>query len=183
MNKSGRTFLCLLVTIVLVLGSVAFGASKGWKKEAQELNSLYAQENGLKSLLELRAADTYNLLVVARRHLDAQDQRILDVEKTRKILLGNGPLDEKYAANQALTGAVNSLTGALENEPSLKADTKDWNYVVSLKKALEVYVGGDAANAYNEAALSYNQRMSGSISGWIASHLMGVQEAQLFANP
>ena len=183
MKNTGRTFFCLLVAIILVLGSVAFGASKGWKKEAQELSSLYDQENGLKSLLELRAADAGNLLVVARRHMDAQDQRILDVEKARKILLGSGPLTEKYAANQALTSAVNSLSSALESESSLKADTKDWNYVVSLKKALEVYLGGDAAVAYNEAVASYNERMSGSISGWIASHLMGVHEAQPFSNP
>ncbi len=183
MKNTGRTFFCLLVAVVLVLGSVAFGASKGWKKEAQELDAMYVRENGLKALLELRAADAGNLLVVARRHLTRQDQRILDVEAARKVLLGNVPLPEKYAANQALTGAVEVLSNALEAEPSLKADAKDWNYVVSLTKALEVYADNDAVAAYNEAVSSYNQRMSGSISGWIASQLMGVSAAQPFAKP
>ncbi len=181
MKNTGRTFICLLIAFILIIGGIAFGASKGWKAEAQDLEMLYEKDGGLKNLLDLRAADAGNLLVVARRHLDKQDDRIIDLEDARNVLQGNGPLTEKYAANQALTEAVAALGDSLDNLPSLKANTKDWNYVVSLTKALEAYADGDAVRVYNEAVASYNQRMEGSISGWIAGHLMGIPKAQPFA--
>ena len=180
MKNTGRTFFCLLVALVLVLGSVAWGARKGWQAEAQELQNMYEQEGGLKSLLELRAADASNLLAVAKRHMDKQDDRLLTVASARDILhRENASLPDKYAANQGLTDAVGNLTNALQDSSSLQADTKDWNYVISLTKALEVYADGDAVNSYNNAAREYNKNLQQSFSGWFAM-LMGTDRAELF---
>ncbi len=180
MKHTGRTFFCLLVALALVLGSLAWGARKGWQAEAQELQKMYEQEGGLKSLLALRAADASNLLAVAKRHLDKQDDRLKAVADARDVLNnGSASLHKKYDANQSLTEAVGALSGALKDSASLQADTKDWNYVVSLTKALEVYDDGDAVNAYNNAAREFNSNLQQSFSGWFAA-LMGIQSADLF---
>ncbi len=180
MKNTGRTFLCLLIALALVLGSLAWGARKGWQAEAQELQKMYEQEGGLSNLLELRASDASNLLAVARRYLDKQDNRLKAVMDSRDILRSDSkPLYEKYDANQALTEAVGALSQALKDQKPLQDDTKDWNYVVSLVKALEVYDEGDAVNAYNNAAEEYNKNLQQSFSGWFAM-LTGVRKAELF---
>lgn len=141
---------------------------------------MYQQEGGLKSLLELRAADASNLLAVARRHLDKQDDRLQAVARAQKVMgSSTATLREKHKENQSLTEAVGALSSALKESASLQADTKDWNYVVSLTKALEVYADGDAVNAYNNAARKFNLSLEQSFSGWFAA-LMGVQRAELF---
>ena len=180
MKHTGRTFFCLLIALALVLGSLAWGAQKGWQREAQELANMYQQEGGLKSLLELRAADASNLLSVAKRHLNKQDERLQAVASARDVLRSDSAsLHKKYEANQSLTEAVSSLSSTFNESASLKADTKDWNYVISLTKALEVYADGDAVSAYNDAASEYNRNMQQSFSGWFAA-LMGVRKAELF---
>ena len=180
MKNTGRTFLCLLVAFALVMGSLAWGAHKGWQAEAQDLQRMYEQEGGLQNLLELRAADASNLLAVARRYLDKQDDRLKTVAESRDILRsGSEPLNKKYDANQALTESVGALSQALQAQKPLADDTKDWNYVVSLTKALEVYDEGDAVNAYNNAAGEYNKNLQQSFSGWFAM-LTGVRKAELF---
>ncbi len=180
MKHTGRTFFCLLVALALVLGSLAWGARKGWQAEAREIQNMYEQEGGLKSLLELRAADASNLLSVAGRHLDKQDERLKAVTDARNVLKdGSASLSQKYDANQSLTEAVGALSKALQEQKSLQDDTKDWNYVVSLTKALEVYAGGDAVNEYNKAAREYNTGLQESFSGWFAA-LTGAQKEELF---
>ncbi len=180
MKHTGRTFFCLLIALALVLGSLAFGARKGWLAEAQELDRLYEQEGGLKSLLELRAADASNLLAVAGRHLDKQDEHIIAVASARDVLRsGSASLSKKYKANQSLTETVGALSQKLKAQKPLQDDVKDWNYVTSLTKALEVYAGGDAVAAYNAAARAYNRSLQESFSGWFAA-LTGVSRAELF---
>lgn len=180
MKNTGRTFLCLLIAFALVLGSLAWGARKGWQAEAQDIQKMYEQEGGLSNLLELRAADASNLLAVARRYLDKQDDRLKAVTESRDILRSGGAsLSKKYDANQALTEAVGALSQALQAQKPLADDTKDWNYVVSLTKALEVYDEGDAVNAYNNAAQEYNRNLQESFSGWFAE-LTGVHRVELF---
>jgi hypothetical protein len=180
MKNTGRTYLCLLIALALVLGSLAWGARKGWQAQAQELQKMYEQEGGLQNLLELRAADASNLLAVARRYLDKQDDRLQSVTNARDVLhSSSASLNEKYDANQSLTEAMGALSQALRNQKSLQDDTKDWNYVVSLVKALEVYDDGDAVNVYNNAAREYNKNLQQSFSGWFAM-LMGADRAELF---
>jgi hypothetical protein len=180
MKKTGRTFLCLLIALALVLGSLAWGARKGWQAQAREIQKMYEQEGGLANLLELRAADASNLLAVARRYLDKQDERLKAVTDSRDVLRsGSASLNEKYDANQALSESVGALSQALKDQKPLADDTKDWNYVVSLTKALEVYEAGDAVNAYNNAAQEYNKNLQQSFSGWFAM-LTGVRKVELF---
>jgi hypothetical protein len=180
MKHTGRTFLCLLISLALVLGSLAWGARKGWQAESQDIQRKFVQDGGLRSLLELRAADTSNLLAVAKRHLDKQNERLKAVSDARDVLLSDSAsLSEKYDANQSLTGAVDALSKELQAQKSLQEDTKDWNYVISLTKALEVYADGDAVNAYNNAARVYNKNLQESFSGWFAM-LTGVHKVELF---
>ena len=180
MKNTGRTYLCLLIALALVLGSLAWGARKGWQAQAQELQKMYEQEGGLKNLLELRASDASNLLAVARRYLDKQDNRLKAVADARDVLRSDSaPLNKKFDANQALTESVGALSKALKDQKALQDDTKDWNYVVSLVKALEVYDEGDAVNAYNNAAKEYNKNLQQAFSGWFAE-LTGVRMAELF---
>jgi hypothetical protein len=180
MKHTGRTFLCLLISLALVLGSLAWGARKGWQAESQDIQKLYAQEGGLSSMLDLRAADASNLIAVAKRHVDKQDESLKAVTDARDVLRsGSASLSQKYDANQSLTGAADALSKELQGKTSLQEDTKDWNYVISLTKALEVYADGDAVNAYNSASREYNKNLAQSFSGWFAM-LTGVHKVELF---
>ncbi len=180
MKNAGRTFLCLVITLALVLGGLALGARKGWTAKAGKITDMVEQEGGLKSILALRATDAGNLLVVARRHLDKEDARIQAVAQARDVLKSeSSSLSQKHEANQALTDAVGTLADALKSQKSLQGDPKDLNYVIALTKALEVYLDGEAVAAYNDAAGAYNKGLRESFSGWFAM-LTGVPQMQLF---
>ena len=63
--KTGTAF---VVMIVLIIGSVLFGAYKGWTEEKAHVDATYA---GLESMLQTRVETAYNILAVAKRRLIA----------------------------------------------------------------------------------------------------------------
>ncbi len=183
MKHTGRTFFCLLIALALVLGSLAWGARKGWQAEAQNHTNLYEQESGLKSSLALRAADASNLLKVAERHLSKQDSQFQAVASARDVLKDERiALPERCRANQTLSLAVDALTQALQAKSSFQESVRDQNYLMSLSQSLLSYNQSGAAQAYNNAAEDYNQRKRNSLSGIVAGYL-GIEDAPLFTTP
>lgn len=183
MKSTGRTFLSLLLALGLVVFGFLWGARKGWQGEADALSGQYAAEGGLQNLLELRAADASNLLKVAGRYLTPQDSAYAAVASARDVLRNSkASLPQKFAANQALTGAVSSLAAALRSDSAFTQSVRDQNYLTSLSQALASYNESAAAQAYNQAAEGFNRRKDASLSGMAAS-LLGVSDAPLFAAP
>jgi hypothetical protein len=183
MKNTGRTILCLLVALALVLGGISWGARKGWQAEAAQLQAQYMAEGGLKNMLELRAADASNLLKVAGRYMGTQDAPYAAVASARDTLKSeSASLPEKCKANQSLTQGVNDLAQALSPIPAFQASVRDQNYLTSLREALLSYNETAVAQSYNEAAADYNQRKRESPSG-LAAGFLGIEDAPLFAAP
>ena len=167
----------LALLIALACAAVGVGAYRGWIQERAAVEETYA---GLTEMLEARVEAAYNLLVVARRHLDADAPEIQAVARERDTLENAAALSEKAAANAALTRDGQALLDRLSALESVRQDERDKMYVDSFLPQLLAQSEERAAGAvYNTAARAFNQALRGSFSGKIAS-LLGVKAAEEF---
>lgn len=175
--RAGAGFILM---ICMMLFSVCFGAYQGWSKERMQVEETYA---GLESMIHTRIESAYNLLTVASRHLNADDEGLRHVAADRDILEGRYTLSQKAQANESLTRDAQALLDALEALPSVQQDSRDKMYVESYLPQMLAESEERAAGAnYNTAAAEFNSRLEGSFSGWLAS-LMGIQAAEEFSAP
>lgn len=116
--------------------------------------------------------DAANLLVVASRHLDASDERIAALKEARAAL-ANPSADAAAVvqADAALTALAAELGEALPQLASVQTSARDQAYVSTLTRALSEE--STLAESYETIANEFNERLSGSLSGWVAK-LFGV---------
>lgn len=174
--KTGWAFVLL---VVLAAGSVLLGAHRGWSNERARVDETYA---GLESMLQTRVESAYNVLAVARRHVDPKtDDLYKGVENNLATLESTAAsLPQKAEANEQLAANAAALLSRLAALDSVRQDDRDKMYVESylpqmLSQSEEKTVGA----AYNQAAKEFNGRMKGTVSGWIA-RMMGVKPAEEF---
>ncbi|MBR6185298.1 MAG: LemA family protein [Clostridia bacterium] len=173
-----RTGMAFALMLLLIAGSVVFGAYKGWSKEKAPVEETLA---GLESMLQTRVESAYNVLAVAKRHVPQTDEAYKKVDEDRaRLEKASSTLEEKAAANEDLARDAAALLEILKNTDSVQADARDKMYVESylpqmLAQSEEKTVGA----AYNQAAAEFNERINNSFSGWIA-RLLGVKPAQEF---
>ena len=181
--KTGWAFALM---VILVVGSVIFGAFRGWTDERARVNETYA---GLESMLQTRVESAYNVLAVAKRHVPETDEAYQRVSRDLSDLEGGSKqaesdassLARKARANDALTVDANALLDQLAQMDSVKKDDRDLKYVTSyLPQMLAQSEEKTAGAAYNQAAAEFNSRMKGTFSGWIARNLLGIRPAAEF---
>ena len=177
-----KTGWAVAIMVILVAGSVLFGAYRGWSDERARVNETYA---GLESMLETRVESAYNVLAVAKRHVPETDEDYRRVSSDLSDLEGGGKdaqaLARKARANEALTVDANALLGRLAQMDSVKNDSRDKMYVESyLPQMLAQSEEKTAGAAYNQAAAEFNSRMKGTFSGWLARTLLDIQPAAEF---
>lgn len=173
--KTGWAFVLM---VILVVGSVIFGAYRGWSDERARVNETYA---GLESMLQTRVESAYNVLAVAKRHVPETDENYLNVKNELAVLEGKAALGEKAKANEALTRDAAALLNEIAVLDSVKKDERDSMYVNTylpqmLAQSEEKTIGA----AYNQAAADFNGRMKGTFSGWLARTLLGIKPAEEF---
>ena len=173
-----KTGTAIVIMIVLVIGSVLFGAYKGWTNEKAHVDATYA---GLESMLQTRVETAYNILAVARRHVPETD------EAYQRVSMDLSQLDNAYTdlgrkaeANDALGRDAAALLKALAGMDSVKQDSRDAMYVDNylpqmLAESEEMTVGA----AYNQAAAEFNSRINRTFCGFLAK-LMGIRPAEVF---
>lgn len=175
-----RAGVAFALMLVLVAGSVVYGAYKGWTEEKAPVEETYA---GLESMLQTRIESAYNVLAVAKRHLPENDEAYLLVVQDRSTLeSAESELAKKAQANEALTLDAAALLEKLSQLDSVKNDERDLMYVTSylpqmLAQSEEKTVGA----VYNQAAAEFNTRMKSTFSGWIARNLLGIGLAEEFS--
>ena len=173
--KTGWAFVLMLI---LVAGSVVFGAYRGWSEERARVNETYA---GLESMLQARVESAYNILAVAKRHLPQTDDTYQRVAEDLTELESAAPLDKKARANERLTQDATALLSALARQDTVKNDSRDRMYVESyLPQMLAESEKKTVGAAYNQAAADFNARMKGTFSGWMARTLLGIKPAEEF---
>ena len=121
--KTGTAF---VIMIVLIIGSVLFGAYKGWSEEKAHVDATYA---GLESMLQTRVETAYNILAVAKRHVPETD------EAYQRVSMDLGQLDNAYSdlgrkaeANDALGRDAAALLKTLAELDTVKNDSRDKMY-------------------------------------------------------
>ena len=173
--KTGWAFVLM---VILVVGSVIFGAYRGWSDERARVNETYA---GLESMLQTRVESAYNVLAVARRHVTETDEHYQNVKNELAVLEGKAALGEKARANEALTRDAGALLNEIAALDSVKRDDRDSMYVNTyLPQMLAQSEEKTAGAAYNQAAADFNSRMKGTFSGWLARTLLGIKPAEEF---
>ena len=178
-----KTGWAIAIMVILVAGSVIYGAFRGWTDERVLVNETRA---GLDSMLQTRVESAYNVLAVAKRHLPEDDEAYLRVVRDRNDLEGGSKgvdddLAQKAKANDALTADAADLLNKLARLDSVKNDSRDNMYVTSyLPQMLAQSEQKTAGAAYNEAAADFNGRMNKTFSGWLARTLLGIRPAAEF---
>ncbi len=176
-----KTGWAVAIMVILVAGSVIFGAYRGWTDERALVNETRA---GLESMLQTRVESAYNVLAVAKRHLSESDESYQRVVQDRNVLESSGAdgnLAQKAKANDALTVDAADLLDKLAQLDSVKNDSRDNMYVTSyLPQMLAQSEQKTAGAAYNQAAADFNSRMNGTFSGWLARSFLGIKPAAEF---
>ena len=173
--KTGWAFALMMI---LVVGSVIFGAYRGWSDERARVNETYA---GLESMLQTRVESAYNVLAVAKRHVPENNENYSNVKNELAVLEGKAALGDKAKANEGLTRDAAALLNEMAALDSVKKDERDSMYVNTylpqmLAQSEEKTIGA----AYNQAAADFNGRMKGTFSGWLARTLLGIKPAEEF---
>lgn len=174
--KTGTAFLLM---ICLCVTAVGVGAWRGWQEEK---DALAMSREGLDHKVQIRVECAYNLLTVASRHLDENNEAFQAVLADRKILENAAAtLPEKSAASADLARSAQALLRAMEGLESVQSDARDSMYVREyLPQMLANSAEGGEAEFYNLSAREYNARLQGTFSGRLAG-LMGFRAAEEYA--
>ncbi len=177
-----KTGWAIAIMVILVVGSVVFGAYRGWSDERVRVNETYA---GLESMLQTRVETAYNVLAVSKRYESQMDQTASDacqkVKDELAVLESGASLEKKAQANEGLTRDASALLESLSGMASVRRDSRDEMYVTSyLPQMLAESEEKTAGAAYNQAAAEFNSRMGSTFSGWLARQVLGIRPAEQF---
>lgn len=173
------TWLCVLIALTLVAFGLVFGTWSGYREERSEVWALLESENGLMDVLDYRAADGLNLCVVAKRHLSAEDEAVLALERSARALQQSTELSIRRAEDAKLTVSVAEVADKLRASQSFLASQRDQKYLEMLTADLSNLKGSTAVTVYNEAAHAFNRKLGGSLFGALAS-MLGVQACPVY---
>lgn len=167
MKKTLLDILCGLLVAALLISAVCIGAVRGWQGERERTLAALSTDGELYALLEARAMDASNLLVVVSRHLDAGDERLARLRSVRDILADPAAhADEVVSADAELTALAEELGRALPELDSVQASPRDQAYISTLTRALTE--PSTVSQRYADLALGFNSRLVSSPTGWIA---------------
>lgn len=177
MKGTGRAVLAFLAMLVMLAAAFAIGSYRGYLNE--KLNVEMAS-GSLDEVLDARIEMGNNLLTVASRHVSQDDPLLVSIQKQLHALKGEGSISEKSAANEVLGQDGKALLTQLESLPSVQNDARDLRYVTGLlPRGFEQSEQWADAQNYNAAAAAFNDRLNGTINGYVA-RLLGIQPAELF---
>ena len=172
MKKTLLNILCGLLCAALLIGAVCIGAVRGWQRERAEALSALSADGELSGLLEERAMDAANLIVVVSRHLDASDARLSRLKELRALLSGQiSEAEDLVQADAELTALAQELGQSLPTLASVRDSARDQAYISSLTRALSEST--DLSEAYNAIVRGFNNRLINSLTGSLA-RLLGV---------
>ena len=173
------TGISVLIALVLVAFGLLYGTWSGYRADRAEVTALLERENGLMDVLDYRAADGFNLCVVARRHLNPGDEALTALESAANALRSESDLAQRCAADKALASAVEAVSAKLGAVASFQQSTRDQNYLTMLTSDLNNLSSSAAVAAYNREAQAFNQELSESPVGALAK-LLGMEICPLY---
>ena len=177
MHKKSNAVFAFLVMLVLLTASISIGAYKGWSEQKAEV------EKSMGSLLEMLTARREigsNILSVAKRHLEANDEMMKSLQKDIVELAKKSSFSDLAKANERFDHDAVALLAHLTSQSSIQSDERDLMYIEQmLPQALEKSARMTEQAEYNQQAQAFNQNINKSYSGRIAQ-LLGVKPAEQF---
>lgn len=173
MKTAGKGILILVIVVVLL---AVWGVSS-YNGLAQSREAVAAAESQIDTALQRRADLIPNVVATVQSFAAHETEIITAVTDARAALNGAKTLEEKAAADQALTTALTNLNVIVENYPELKSDT----VYIGLMDELE---GSEnriavARQDYNDTVQAYNSRILRFPSSVLAG-MFGFEKAPYF---
>ena len=173
------TWLCVLIAIVLVAGGMAYGTWSGYREDRAAVVELLTMENGLMDVLWYRAADGVNLSAVAKRHLPAQDEDLLELETRARQQQQTAEVRASTSLDHAVAEAFAAVSAKLKETASFQQSQRDQRYLEMLTADWNSLQASSAVTAYNTAAARFNQQLDAPVAGALA-RLLGIEKCPLY---
>ena len=143
--------IAIIVGLVLVLGIALVSANNNLVTMEAEVDAAMAN---IDTNLQRRADLIPNLVNTVKGYAAHEQEAIDSVTEARANLTGASTVEEKAAADSALTAALNNLLVIVENYPDLKAST-NFTQLADELAGTENRIA-TARRDYNSAVQSYN---------------------------
>lgn len=179
MKNKLPTAVCVLIAAVLVIFGLLYGTWSGFCEDRAQVDELLTMENGLLDVLSYRAADGINLCAVAKRHLSAQDEDLVMLERRGRELLLAAEVRAFFTLDHAVADAFDAVSAKLKESASFQQSQRDQRYLDMLTADLSSLRASEVVTAYNQAAADFNRQLSQPVSGTLAA-LMGVERCPLY---
>lgn len=150
MMKKGIV-IAIIVGLVVVLGIALISANNNLVSMEAEVDAAFAN---IDTYLQRRADLIPNLVNTVKGYAAHEQAAIDSVTEARAKLAGATTVEEKAAADSALTAALNNLLVVVENYPDLKASA-NFTQLADELAGTENRIA-TARRDYNNAVQSYN---------------------------
>lgn len=179
MKETVSTAFIVLLSAVLVLFGIFYGAYHGWSNEYEQVQAAFEADNGLNTELAYRGNNAANLKTVALRHIAKDEAALVEIENARNKLMDTQlPLSQRYQANIAMEDSMQKLMAKLRSIESVKQSERDLAYLNMIEMDMANLAKDSAAN-YNQLAKEYNSMLANAPSGLLA-RILGVRFADVF---
>ena len=150
--KSGTKILIVVAVIAVILIGSVVGTYNGLVTKQENIDNKLAD---ISVQLERRTDLIPNLINTVKGYTKHEEKIINEITTARENLVGAKTVEEKAAANDKLTSALNGLTVIVENYPDLKSNQN----FIQLQDELAGTENriATARRDYNEAVKEYNK--------------------------
>ncbi len=173
MKKKG-IIIAIIVGLVVILGIGLISANNNLVSMEAEVDAAFAN---IDTYLQRRADLIPNLVNTVKGYAAHEQEAIDSVTEARAKLAGASTVEEKAAADSALTTALNNLLVIVENYPDLKASA-NFTQLADELAGTENRIA-TARRDYNDAVQSYNTAIRKFPNSLIAG-LFGFESKEYF---
>ena len=174
MKKKG-IIIAIIVGIVVLLGIALISANNNLVSMEAKVDAELAN---IDTYLQRRADLIPNLVNTVKGYAAHEQEAIDSVTQARANLAGASTVEEKAAADSALTTALNNLLVVVENYPDLKASA-NFTQLTDELAGTENRIA-TARRDYNDAVQSYNTAIRKFPTNLVAG-LFGFTQKEYFA--
>lgn len=172
----------IVITVIVMILSTGFGAHRSLEGKARYAervfyNGIFKTDSCIQDELDTRAGLASNLLIVASRYLDEDDEAVERLAEAREALVEADSIGEKYIANEELTQAADNLSEVLSAFNLTENDRRYQRGIIVDMESSNQIIGHDD---YNTLANEYNRNVLGKFPANILKEIVGVDELETF---
>lgn len=169
------------IMVAMMAAATLFGSHRSLaalSKQAEQVfyNGVSGDGLCIENDLTNRAEQAYNLTVVAKRYLSADDSTVAKVLEARDQMDSAATIGGKYQANQALTMATTELYELLL---PMELSESDSRYLRSIYADLNSRNDTIRHDPYNQLAAQFNAELDG-FPAKLLGPLTGIRPLELF---